>query len=156
MRKWSYHDESIPTPCNNELQINMTSKVIYTGDLRCESEHLQSGSKIITDAPTDNHGKGAAFSPTDLCATSLAQCMLTTIAILGKNNGVEIEDSYAEVQKVMNPKPRKIAEIVCDLYFRGNYSDEQKAFIEETAMTCPVALSLNADLKKTVRFHYGN
>ncbi|WP_304343772.1 OsmC family protein [Chryseobacterium koreense] len=134
----------------------MTSKVIYTGDLRCESEHLQSGTKIITDAPTDNHGKGAAFSPTDLCATSLAQCMLTTIAILGKNNGVEIENSYAEIQKVMNPKPRKIAEIVCDLYFQGNYSEEQKAFIEETAMNCPVALSLNADLKKTVRFHYGN
>ena len=63
----------------------MTSKIIYLGDLRCESEHLQSGTKIFTDAPTDNHGKGEVFSPTDLCATSLAQCMLTTIAILGKD-----------------------------------------------------------------------
>lgn len=132
----------------------MTSKVTYTGDLRCESEHLQSGTKIITDAPTDNHGKGAAFSPTDLCATSLAQCMLTTIAILGKDKGIQIEGAYAEVQKNMNPKPRKIAEIVCDLYFKGDFSNDQKEFIRETAMNCPVALSLNSDLKKTVSFHY--
>ncbi len=134
----------------------MTSRVIYTGDLRCESEHLQSGTKIITDAPTDNHGKGAAFSPTDLCATSLAQCMLTTIAILGKDKGIEIEGAYAEIHKNMNPKPRKIAEIVCDLYFPKNFSHDDKKFIEETAMNCPVALSLSSDLKKTVTFHFNN
>ena len=132
----------------------MTSKVIYEGDLRCESEHLQSGTKIFTDAPTDNHGKGAAFSPTDLCATSLAQCMLTTIAILGKVRSVNIEGSYAEITKNMNPAPRKISEIVCDLYFKGHFSEPEKEFIKETAMNCPVALSLSSDLKKTVSFHY--
>ncbi|HAI81655.1 MAG TPA: osmotically inducible protein OsmC, partial [Chryseobacterium sp.] len=104
----------------------MTSKITYLGDLRCESEHLQSGTRVFTDAPTDNHGKGEVFSPTDLCATSLAQCMLTTIAILGKDKGINIEGSYAELQKIMNPKPRKIAEIVCDLYFSGSFSDEEK------------------------------
>ncbi len=132
----------------------MTSKVTYIKDLRCESVHLQSGSIIYTDAPTDNHGKGEAFSPTDLCATSLAQCMLTTIAILGKDKGIHIENSFAEIQKNMNPKPRKIAEIVCDLYFKGSFSEEQKKFIEQTALNCPVALSLHADLVKTVTFHY--
>jgi uncharacterized OsmC-like protein len=132
----------------------MTSRIKYLGDLRCESEHLQSGTVIFTDAPTDNHGKGAAFSPTDLCATSFAQCMLTTIAILGKDKGINIEGAYAEVQKNMNPKPRKIAEIVCDLFFEGRFSEEEKEFIRETAMTCPVALSLHPDVKKTVRITY--
>ena len=131
-----------------------TSKVIYSGDLRSESEHLQSGTVIYTDAPTDNHGKGEAFSPTDLCATSLAQCMLTTIAILGKDRGISIDGSYAEVQKNMNPKPRKIAEIVCDVHMKGNFDDDQKRFIEETAYNCPVALSLSSDLKKTINFTY--
>lgn len=132
----------------------MTSKITYLGDLRCESEHLQSGTRVFTDAPTDNHGKGEVFSPTDLCATSLAQCMLTTIAILGKDKGINIEGSYAELQKIMNPKPRKIAEIVCDLYFPGSFSDEEKAFIENTAMNCPVALTLSAEVKKSVTFNY--
>lgn len=134
----------------------MTSKIIYLGDLRCESEHLQSGTRVFTDAPTDNHGKGEVFSPTDLCATSLAQCMLTTIAILGKDKGINIEGSYAELQKIMNPKPRKIAEIVCDLYFHGSFSDEEKVFIENTAMNCPVALTLSAEVKKSVTFNYPN
>lgn len=131
-----------------------TSKVIYQGDLRCESEHLQSGTKIYTDAPTDNHGKGEAFSPTDLCATSLVQCMLTTIAILGKDRGILIEGSYGTIQKNMNLKPRKIAEIVCDLHMKGNFTPDKKQFIEETAMNCPVALSLSSELKKTVTFNY--
>ena len=132
----------------------MTSKITYLGDLRCESEHLQSGTRVFTDAPTDNHGKGEVFSPTDFCATSLAQCMLTTIAILGKDKGINIEGSYAELQKIMNPKPRKIAEIVCDLYFSGSFSDEEKVFIENTAMNCPVALTLSAEVKKSVTFNY--
>ena len=132
----------------------MTSKIIYLGDLRCESEHLQSGTKIFTDAPTDNHGKGEVFSPTDLCATSLAQCMLTTISILGKDKGINIEGSYCELQKIMNPKPRKIAEIVCDLYFSGKFSEDEKAFIEDTALNCPVALTLSSEVKKCVTFNY--
>lgn len=133
----------------------MTSKIKYIGEFRCESEHLQSGSVIVTDAPTDNQGKGEAFSPTDLCAASLAQCMLTTIAILGKNKGINMEGAYAEVQKIMTAAPRKIGEIECDLYFATGHTDEQKQFIEKTAMSCPVALSLHPDLKKTVHFHFG-
>ncbi|AQX11682.1 osmotically inducible protein OsmC [Elizabethkingia meningoseptica] len=132
----------------------MTSKITYTGNLRCESQHLQSGNSIITDAPTDNHGQGAAFSPTDLCATSLGQCMLTTIAILGKSKNINIEGATCDITKVMNPAPRKIAEIVCDLKFPSDYSDEEKQFIEHTALNCPVALSLHPDIKKTVSFNY--
>lgn len=131
-----------------------TSTVQYIGDLRCESEHLQSGTIIYTDAPTDNHGKGDMFSPTDLFATSLAQCMLTTIAIAGADRGIIIDGSRAEVTKKMNPSPRKIAEVVCDVQIKGNFTAEQKEFIEHAALNCPVALSVSADLKKTVSFRY--
>ncbi len=56
-----------------------TATVRYLGNLRTECEHLASGTKIITDAPVDNKGKGEAFSPTDLCATALAACAMTKI-----------------------------------------------------------------------------
>ncbi|RQP14477.1 MAG: OsmC family peroxiredoxin [Chryseobacterium sp.] len=133
----------------------MTSKIKYIGNLRCESVHLQSGNEIITDAPTDNHGQGAAFSPTDLCATSLGQCMLTTIAILGKDKGINIDGAICDVQKNMNPKPRKIAEIMLDIHIPGDFTDEQKEFIKDTGLNCPVALSLHPDVKKTVSFKFG-
>lgn len=132
----------------------MTSKVTYTGDLRCEAEHLQSGTKILTDAPTDNHGKGEKFSPTDLCATSLAECALTTIAILGKDK-VNINDATCEIEKIMLSNPRRIGEIVCYFEFPGEFSEEEKEFIESTAHNCPVALSLHPDLKQTMKFKYG-
>lgn len=132
----------------------MTSKITYTGDLRCSAEHLQSGTIIESDAPTDNHGKGEKFSPTDLCATSLAECALTTIAILGKDKGINIDGAYCTLQKIMKTEPRRIGEIVCNFTFSDSYSDKEKAFIEETAHNCPVAKSLHPDLVQTMVFIY--
>ena len=132
----------------------MTSKIIYTGDLRCSAEHLQSGTMIESDAPTDNHGKGERFSPTDLCATSLAECALTTIAILGKDKNININGAYCNLQKIMKGDPRRIGEIVCNFVFPDSYSDEEKEFIEETAHNCPVARSLHQDLVQTMVFIY--
>ncbi len=68
----------------------MTSIVEYLGELRTEATHLLSGQKIITDAPPDNQGRGEAFSPTDLCATSLASCMLTIMGISARNHGLQM------------------------------------------------------------------
>lgn len=133
----------------------MTSKITYTGDLRCEAEHLQSGTIISSDAPTDNQGKGDKFSPTDLCATSLAECALTTIAILGKEKGIHIDGAVCELQKIMLSNPRRIGEIVCYFEFPQEFDDSEKEFIESTAQNCPVALSLHPDVKKTMRFKYG-
>lgn len=132
----------------------MTSKIIYTGDLRCSAEHLQSGTMIESDAPTDNHGKGERFSPTDLCATSLAECALTTIAILGKDKNINIDGAYCNLQKIMKGDPRRIGEIVCNFVFPDSYSHEEKEFIEETAHNCPVAKSLHPDLVQTMVFIY--
>ncbi|MFY1048218.1 OsmC family protein [Chryseobacterium sp. GP-SGM7] len=132
----------------------MTSKITYVGDLRCSAEHIQSGTIIETDAPTDNHGKGEKFSPTDLCATSLAECVLTTIAILGKEKGIKIDGAHCTLQKIMAANPRRISEIVCNFTFSDTYSDKEKAFIEETAHNCPVAKSLHPDLVQTMVFIY--
>lgn len=132
----------------------MTSKITYLSDLRCSSVHLQSGSEIVTDAPTDNHGKGEAFSPTDLCATSLAQCVLTTIAILGKPKGIVIDGSTCEVEKIMISNPRRIGEIVCKFQFKGNFTDDEKEFIQQTAHNCPVAKSLHPDIHQNLLFEF--
>ncbi|MEG2103387.1 MAG: OsmC family protein [Flavobacterium sp.] len=132
----------------------MTSKITYIGGFRCSAVHLQSGTIIESDAPTDNQGKGEKFSPTDLCATSLAECALTTIAILGKAKSINIEGAYCNVQKIMAPNPRRISEIICEFVFPNQFSEEEMAFIEETAHHCPVAKSLHPDLKQTFTFVY--
>lgn len=128
-------------------------EVIYTGELRCKAVHIKSGSEIITDAPVDNLGKGEAFSPTDLTATSLATCMLTTMGIAAQKNQFNIDGLRAEVSKIMAASPRRIAEVVVELYFPETlYTDEQKKMLETAALHCPVAKSLHPDLLQTVKF----
>lgn len=132
-----------------------TSKITYTGDLRTTSIHLKSGSEIITDAPTDNQGKGEAFSPTDLLATSLGNCMLTIVGIAAKNHGFNIDGTTAEITKVMAENPRRVSEIHVSLQFpANNYTEKDKTIIERSAKTCPVAFSLHPDIKQEVTFSY--
>jgi putative redox protein len=133
----------------------ITSKVIYKGGLRTEAEHQKSGNKIITDAPPDNHGKGEAFSPTDLMATSLATCMLTVMGIACNGRNWNMDGTVAEVTKIMESNPRRVAEIHITLKMPPNgYTDEQKKILEHTARTCPVALSLHPKLIQNITFAY--
>ena len=129
-----------------------TIQTIYLGDLRTEATHLQSGTKIITDAPTDNQGRGEAFSPTDLLAESLAGCMLTTMGIFARNNGIDMDGTQCEVTKIMAANPRRVAEVVINLKFPKEYTDSEKKILEGAALGCPVIVSLHPDLKKTVDF----
>lgn len=132
-----------------------TSKITYNGDLRTTSVHLKSGEEIITDAPTDNQGKGEAFSPTDLLATSLGNCMLTIIGIAARSHGFNIDGTTAEITKVMAENPRRVSEIHVNLQFpANNYSEKERAIIERSAKTCPVAHSLHPDIKKEIAFYY--
>lgn len=132
----------------------ITSKVIYKGDLRTESVHLQSGSVIVTDAPKDNHGKGEAFSPTDMVANSLATCMFSIMGIKAKQMDLDISESTANVTKIMQAEPRKISEIIVHLEMVGVADDKSRTILERAAMTCPVFLSLHPDIKKTVTFNW--
>ena len=132
----------------------MTSKVTYLGDLRTSSIHLQSGSEIISDAPLDNNGKGEAFSPTDTVANALASCMMTVMGIKARDLVVDLTGVVASVNKVMNADPRRIG--VIEISFDMNVAAEQKhrAILEKTAMTCPVFLSLSAEIEKKITFKW--
>lgn len=132
----------------------MTSRVVYQGNLRTECEHVKSGNSFITDAPTDNNGKGEAFSPTDTVATALASCMLTIIGIKAENSDFSIENTVAEVTKTMASEPRRISKIEINFIFPEVYSDKQKKIIEHAAKTCPVWYSLHPDIEKIITFNY--
>ena len=132
-----------------------TSKIVYNGQLRTEATHLRSGKTIITDAPVDNNGKGEAFSPTDLLATSLGCCMVTIMGMVADKNNINIDGTSIEITKVMAANPRRVSEIVVEFTMNGkHYSDNEKELLENAAHTCPVALSLSAELKQTVIFKY--
>lgn len=131
-----------------------TSIVRYLGDLRTSSMHMQSGTEIITDAPLDNHGKGEAFSPTDMVANSLATCMITIMAIKARDMDLELKGTTAEVTKVMAQDPRRISEI--HIHFEMNHAadDKTKTILERVAMQCPVHYSLHPDIKKQITFNW--
>ena len=129
-----------------------TSKVTYLGDLRTSSIHLQSGSEIISDAPTDNNGKGEAFSPTDTVANGLASCMFTVMGIKANDLGVDFSGSTAEVTKIMAAEPRRISEVHVNFNMNLTTDEKTKTILERTAMTCPVFYSLHPDIKKEISF----
>ena len=132
-----------------------TVKTTYLGGLRTENIHLQSGNRIITDAPTDNRGKGEAFSPTDLLATSLGNCIMTIMGIKAMDNNIDITGTEIEITKIMADAPRRVAEVVLEFNFpKKGYSEEEKRLIESVAGTSPVPLSLHPDLKQTIIFNW--
>ena len=123
-----------------------TSEITYLGNLRTQSKHIASSSTILTDAPIDNHGKGEAFSPTDLMSNALGCCMLTIIGIAANTHQFNIDGTRVQVTKIMQSNPRKVAEIKVNFKFPANdYSEKQKTIIENAARTCPVALSLHPE-----------
>ncbi|MDQ6815746.1 MAG: OsmC family protein [Bacteroidota bacterium] len=134
----------------------MTSQVIYEGNLRTVATHLQSGTVIETDAPTDNQGKGERFSPTDLVATALGNCMLTIMGIKARDMQLNLEGTAVDITKNMVTNPRRIGEIKVVINFPENLKadEKQRAIIERAAMTCPVFESLHPDLKKDVEFKW--
>lgn len=132
-----------------------TAQITHLGDLRTEALHLRSGQRFITDAPVDNQGKGGAFSPTDLLATSLATCMLTTIDIKTRAQAIAVRNMEATVVKHMAADPRRVSRVEVTIELDGEgLSPADRALIEHTAHTCPVALSLHPDLIQDLRVTY--
>lgn len=133
----------------------MTSTVVYLGNLRNEATHLASNTVINTDAPVDNNGKGEAFSPTDLTATSLAACMMTILGILADRKGWDLRGMKADANKIMAANPRRIQRIEIRLQIPdATFSPEDRQIIENAAYTCPVALSLHPDIEQAIEFVY--
>ena len=132
----------------------MTSEIIYKGALRTEAKHLQSQTIIETDAPTDNQGKGECFSPTDLLATSLGSCMLTTMGIKARDLNVDLDGTQVSITKIMKSEPRRVSAIKVEIEFPQEVraDDKQKMILENTALTCPVAKSIHPDIEVDVHF----
>jgi len=131
----------------------MTASITYTGSLRTEATHLRSGNKIITDAPIDNQGKGEAFSPTDLMATSLASCILTIMGIAARNHNINMDGTTATVNKIMGSAPRRIARLEIEVVMpKRDYETKERKILEAAAHGCPVGLSIHSDLEEVVTF----
>lgn len=143
------------SPFFNYIQIMAISKIEYKGDLRCEAEHLRSQQVILTDAPLDNEGKGEAFSPTDLMATSLGLCMVTIMGIKARSMGLDIEGTQIEVEKIMASNPRRIAEIGLKFRIPHDFGEEINSRIEMAGRACPVAQTLNSEVIQSLQFVWG-
>lgn len=126
----------------------MTATIHYEGNLRCNAIHIQSGTTIETDAPTDNRGKGERFSPTDLVCTALATCMATTMAIKATDKNIELKGLLVDVQKHMASEPRRISKIDVKVTFPPTLVLEEKdrIYLQKIGDTCPVVKSLHPDI----------
>ena len=130
-------------------------QVVYEGDLHTRCSHGPSGSELETDAPKDNEGRGERFSPTDLLATSLGSCMLTTMGILARRRGWPLEGARARVEKHMVTAPeRRVGRLVVALELPALPADA-RTLLERAAHTCPVRKSLHPDVAVDVSFSWG-
>ena len=131
-----------------------TATISYKGQLRTTCTHVRSNTTITTDAPVDNHGKGEAFSPTDLLATSLVSCMITTMGIAAQKNNIPFEGADAEMEKIMASDPRRVSGIVITIKMPADLTAEHRKVLEAAAINCPVAKSLHPDVNQQLTFSY--
>jgi uncharacterized OsmC-like protein len=131
-----------------------TTKIKYKGSLRTQAVHVKSGKKIITDAPVDNNGKGEAFSPTDLLATSLVSCMITIMGIYADKNGLKLGKISSEMTKIMAANPRRVSKIEISINCVNKLSKKDRKKLEKVALACPVAKSIHPDIALETNFNY--
>jgi putative redox protein len=134
----------------------MTSTVIYEGDLRTVATHLQSGSMLETDAPSDNQGRGENFSPTDVVATALGSCMMTIMGIKARDMNVDLKGMKIDIHKIMKADPRRIGAVNLTFHFPNTlHTDEkQRTILERAAHTCPVIYSIHPDIEVKMEFNW--
>ena len=133
----------------------MTATVTYDTNLRTTCLHLQSGSSFETDAPSDNKGQGARFSPTDLIATGLGACLITTMGIKAETMDIKLDGAKVDVTKVMMSEPRRIGKIVIAVTMPAlNLDDKTKEILERVGRTCPVERSLHPDMELDISFQW--
>jgi putative redox protein len=134
----------------------MTASIVYKGHLRCECTHLQSGTVIETDAPTDNRGKGERFSPTDTLCVALATCVVTTMALKANDMGIDLAGTSIAVTKHMLSEPRRIAKIDVILSFPATLQleDKDRTILERVGDNCPVAKSLHPDMQVNIEYKW--
>lgn len=127
----------------------------YNGGLRCTATHGPSGVTLITDAPVDNHGKGESFSPTDLVATAVANCMMTVMAIAAERHGIDVKGTTVTIDKDMSSDaPRRIVGLKSVMTIPLPADHPQRALLEAAALSCPVKKSIAPEIDSTVDFRW--
>ncbi len=135
--------------------MSVSVEIAYEGQLRCKAIHGPSQCHVITDAPVDNHGKGAHFSPTDLVATALGTCTLTLLGIVADRHGISLEGTTVKVEKHMVAEPvRRIGRLPVDIYMGQPIEDKYKDRLVKAAETCPVKQSVHPDIDLRINFHW--
>jgi uncharacterized OsmC-like protein len=133
--------------------VSITSR--YDGGLRCTSTHGPSQVTLITDAPVDNHGKGESFSPTDLVATAVANCMMTVMAIAAERHGVDVTGATVTIGKEMSTDtPRRIVGLKSVMTIPLPADHPQRSLLEAAAFSCPVKKSISPEIDATVEFRW--
>lgn len=135
----------------------MTASIVYKGHFRCECTHVQSGTVIETDAPTDNRGKGERFSPTDTVCVALATCIVTTMALKATDMQIELADTSITVTKHMLNDPRRIGkvDVILTLPATLQVSEKDRIILQRVGDNCPVMLSLHPDLAVHIEYIWG-
>lgn len=133
----------------------VTVEVVYDGDLECTLQHGPSGDRMRTDAPVDNRGRGAHFSPTDLVGAAMGSCTLTVMGIVARDRGWDMTGAKARVVKEMGAEPRRhIAKLTLDITLPATLDEKARAVLERTAHTCPVQASMGELTEVELKFHY--
>ena len=129
-------------------------KMTYQGELHCQLQHGPSGNIIYTDAPVDNHGKGEAFSPTDLMCSAMAACMATIMGIYAEEEGLDLNGCSIEIGKEMSANPRRIARIETVITLPLPADTPHKQALEQCVLGSPAMLSLHPDIEVPITWNW--
>ena len=124
----------------------------YDGNLRCTATHMPSGSKLITDAPVDNKGKGESFSPTDLLATSMLTCIMTIVAIRAESRQIDVSGMSGSIEKTMAANPRRVAKLEVIVNLPSDMELDDRAWLITEGCNCPVCVSVSESMDVDVKF----
>ncbi|EMB16643.1 MULTISPECIES: OsmC family protein [Rhodopirellula] len=128
---------------------------VYQGQLHCEATHGPSGTKLVTDAPTDNGGRGSSFSPSDLVATALGTCVMTIMGLVADRHELDLSGTTIRVEKEMASTPvRRIASLKTKVTFPAglDLQPEMRDRLVAAARKCPVHQSLHPDIDAPIDF----
>ena len=128
-------------------------EAVYDGNLRCSAIHIPSGQTLVTDAPVDNMGKGQSFSPTDLLATSMLNCMMTIIAIAADSRELDVSGMSGSVEKHMASGPRRVSKLEVEISLPTDLNSEDRAWLIKRGLACPVHKSVSQEMEVEVQFH---
>ncbi len=126
----------------------------YVGNTKCHLVHPE-GHTLQTDAPKDLGGDSSAFSPTELIASGLATCILTTIAMWAERRQLDLTGMSAAVEKEMSVSPSRIGRLAVTITVPAALIPEElRPRLEAIGYRCPVHASLHPEIEAPILYNY--